>query len=808
MDNLDRTKSPLKSSTSPSSRRKSNSPRRHKPKAVHDKTNSTSSPTEAVQSLSVALTQAANSSANPSTIPDVIQSFSIPTSSTSISRPTPVLPNTPDRVQCPLVTSVKATDSLHSVKDKTGLILPSVSRRVPASTSASTKFANSTNGRSTASCKPVVPKVSDPAKRGSPVPGGILNRASSVPGNAEQSNSYLQSTAAVSSSQGKRTSRKRKIVVDEIPKLVPPLAQKPHGRKYPNGEELVIDAVKAMQLPANCDFLPLETQVEEESQDSSVPSHVLLSENSVGISGSTSRTNTAIDKDAPTVLSSEVHETSQTSPSANKGSSASPTTGREISGNTSSDRTSQESNESFYTAPAYTPTKTPDPTAIKTEVCDPEAEYVGLEEPQTISSFLDPTGKVSCSPVEFPVLVSTTPSDEPMECAPTSDLEPVAMEVGLDTEESSCYISPLLTAHVLQTEPVAASTVESNIPHIVSSGSPTSNSTVAIVSTLGSLVPASRISTAAAEWMAQVEMLLVQVVRQPAVTTWASASTGTVLTSTCTVPAMSTSVRLVASTEGSGQVVTESGLQEAGKPGVATAYSRVDSILSSFLESDIARQIAIKTQASDSESDSESDSDRPPNKISSYDSSKTLLRRTLFPEMQNVPKRRKITSDMNVSSGLVSKSDETSACQSTHTSDNVTNPSTGSLHPGCDVAENTIEALQQRVFEEAEKFINMPLASALSGDKMAISPVQRHPPDNDVFGTPPQSASFVGKLGIYSPTHPNWPESPSFSVSCVYTILMIPACSAVCATCCMKTAESVVFVHIRMEICVDCIVLA
>ena len=796
-DNLDRTKSPSKS---PSSRRKSNSPRRHKPKAVHDKTNSTSCPPEPVQSLSVALTQAANSSANPSTptpIPDVIQTFSTPT---SISRPTPVLPSTPDRIQCPLVTSVKAINSLHSMKDKTGLILPSVSHRIPASTSASAKFANSTNGRSTTSCKL---KVSDPAKRGSPVPGGILNRASSVPGNAEQSNSYLQSTAAVSSSQGKMMSRKRKIVVDEIPKLVPPLAQKPHGRKYPSGEELVVDAVKAMQLPANCDFLPLETQVEEESHESSVPSHVLLSENSVGVSGSTSRTNTAIDKDAPTVLSSEVHETSQTSPSANKGSSASPTTGREISGNTSSDRTSQESNESFYTAPAYTPTKTPDPTAIKTEVCDPEAEYVGLEEPQTISSFLDPTGKVSCSPVEFPVLVSTTPSDEPMECAPTSDLEPVAMEVGLDTvgldtEESSCYISPLLTPHVLQTEPVAGSTVESNVPHIVSSGSPTSNSTVAIVSTLGSLVPASRISTAAAEWMAQVEMLLVQVVRQPAVTTWASASTGTVLTSTCTVPAMSTSVRLVASTEGSGQVVTESGLQEAGQPGVATAYSRVDSILSSFLESDIARQIAIKTQTSCLEPDS----DRPPNKISPYDSSKTLLRRTLFPEMQYVPKTRKITSEMNVSSGLVSKSDETSACQSTHTSDNVTNPSTGSLHPGCDVAENTIEALQQRVFEEAEKFINMPLTIALSGDKMATSPVQRHPPDNDVFGTPPQLASFVGKLGIYSPTHPNWPESPSFSVSYVYTILMIPA------VCGMKTAESVVFVHIRMEICVDCIVLA
>lgn len=725
-----------------------------------------------------------------------IQSFSTPTSSSSVSTTTPVLPNAPDRVQSPFVASVMVTGSLKCSKDEPSPILSAVAHRVPASTSASAEFTNSTNGQSTASSDPIVP---DQAKRDSSVSGVISNRTNSVAENAEQSNSFHQATAAVSTSQSKGRSREGKIIVDEIPKLVPPLAQKPHKRNYPTGEELIIDTAKAMQLPANCDFLPLESQVKEEDHDHSAPSHVkesssipgkqtsailptpgnpphsFLPENSVEVSGLTDRINA--DSDAPATPTFEVP---QSSPGANKGSSASLTAVGEVfvnSGNISSELTSQESTESFYTAPVYTPTKSPDPTVTETKACGLATKHVAMDlefttkMSQTTSSFLDTMEKVGFSPVNPPVLVPTPPSDEPMECASTCDLEPVAMEVGLDTEDSS---SPLLATPVLQTEPVT-STVAPNVSCIVAKGSPTTNSTVAIVSTLGSLIPARRISTTAAEWMAQVELSLALVLRQPVATTWASASTSTVLTSTCSVPTMSTSVCLAASTEDNGQVVTQSEQQEAGKPGVetvTTGFSRVDTILSNFLESDTKNQIAIRTQ----KSDSELLTDRPPTTLFSYSSSRTLLKRKLFTEVQNVPKRRKSTSELYPSSGHATKSDENGSCPSAYTSDKVTNPSTGSLHPGGDVADSTIEALQQKVFEEAEKFFNSPLTGASSGEKLATSPIQRHPPDNEVFGAPPELASFVGKLGIYSPTHPDWPESPSLAVSYVILLMdVIPA---------------------------------
>ena len=733
-----------------------------------------------------------------SNVANGIQSFSTPTSSSSVSRTAPVLPNAPDRVQSPFVASVMVTDSLKSSKDEPSPIPSTVAHRIPASTSASAEFANSTNGRSTASSDPIVP---DQAKRDSSVPGVISNRTNSVAENAEQSNSFHQATAAVSTSQSKGRSREGRIIVDENPKLVPPLAQKPHKRNYPTGEELVIDTVKAMQLPANCDFLPLESQVKEEGHDNSAPIHVkesssipgrqtsailptpgnpphsILSENSVEVSASGLTDRINADSDAPATPTFEVP---QSSPGANKGSSASLTAVGEVfvsSGNISSELTSQESTESFYTAPVYTPTKSPDPTVTETKACGLAAKHVAMDlefttkVSQTTSSFLDTMEKVGCSPINPPVLVSTPPSDEPMECASTCDLEPVAMEVGLDTEDSS---SPLLTTPVLQTEPVT-STVAPNVSCIVAKGSPNTNSTVAIVSTLGSLIPARRISTTAAEWMAQVELSLALVLRQPVVTTWASASTSTVLASTCSVPTMSTSVCLAASTEGNGQVVTQSDQQVAGKPGVetvTTGFSRVDTILSNFLESDTANQIAIRTQ----KSDSELLTDRLPTTLFSYNSSRTVLKRKLFAEVQNVPKRRKSTSELYPSSGRAAKSGENSSCPSTHTSDKVTNPSTGSLHQGGDVADSTIEALQQKVFEEAEKFFNSPLTGASGGEKLATSPIQKHPPDNEVFGAPPELASFVGKLGIYSPTHPDWPESPSQAVSYVILLMdVIPA---------------------------------
>lgn len=671
------------------------------------------------------------------------------------SKPTPSLSSAPNRVQSPLVASVKTanvSDDKHTPVDigvpsteqplpfasakgvsslhasSKNVIVPLVANRPQSSKDASTKITTNTNKKTHL---PIVPKVSDRAKRGKPVT--LASKISSLVSEKESSRH------SVTQSQSRKRPRGRETIVDQTPKLVPP--QKPHRRRCPTGVEIVIDS-KPMQLPANCNFLPLEVETEEQCQSSRAsvqveessgqqenhtttqttatffgdclhkpvndvdsglnvatphpagnPAKCFLSE---GVSGTTNMMNAQIGKGAAIFPNLEAPELFQPSVKEEpKSPSANETSQGEVpfikSDDTSSIITSQESTESFYTAPAYTPTKTQAPVSNKQSSMEFEST---IRQPHTTNL---PSSHVECdkkadnrSHGEPTAPVSTLPPGEAMEMsfneperlAPES-LVPTAMKCGLSTEDSSSCFSPSLTSPTEHT----TLNIMPVVPCLVATPSPVTECPQS--STHGSLAPASDTSTTAL----QVELTLALLVCQPPLSTLASASTGTVLTSNSNVPTMSTNVGLVTATESRGQVATNHGSereqQAACKPGT-TAISTISNVSSPISDS-LCYTIVTGT-------------------------SETISHSNV--EIWN-------------------------------------HPSIQSVHQGSETTESTINTLGQRVFEVAVSASMETVGTLSSSDDQKVTFS-----DNHLVGSPPISALATGKLGVYSPTHPVWPDSP------------------------------------------------
>ena len=736
-------------------KRKSSSPRRHIPRSV---TNDPSRSNPQVSTILQSPAEAASSSKTNAYEKQSSSTASGKASNTSNdSEPTPSLPSAPNRVQSPLVASVKAANvsddkhipvdigvsgieqplpvasakgvsSLHaSSKDAT---VPLVANRPQSSKDALTKV---TSGEPTNTNKkthlPIVPKVSDRAKRGKPVT--LASKMSSLVSEKESSRH------PVTQSWSRKRPRARETIVDQTPRLVPP--QKPHRRRYPTGEEIVIDS-RPMQLPANCNFLPLDVETEEQGQSSQAsvqveeslgqqvnhtttqttttffgdhlykpvsdvdsgltvaagnPAKCFLSE---GVSGTTNTTDAEVDKGAAIFPNLKAPELSQ--PSSVKEEPKSPSANERSPGevpftksdDTSSILTSQESTESFYTAPAYTPTKTQAPvvsnkqssiefesTVMQPHITNLPSSHVDRNMKADNQSHGEPTGPVSTLPPSEAMEVSF---NEPERLA-SGSLVPTAMKSGLSTEDSTSCFSPSLTSPTEHT----TLNIMPIVPCLVATASPVTECPQ--FSTHGSLVPVSDTSTTAL----QVELTLALLVCQPPLSTLASASTGTVLTSNSNVPTMSTNVGLVTPTESRDQVPTDHGSereqQAACKPGT-TAISTISNIS--------------------------------------------------FPISSSV-----CYTEVTGTSETIS-----------HSTVGIWNhPSTQSVHQGSEATESTINTSEQRVFEVAVSTSMETVGTQSSSDDQKVTFS-----DNHLVGSPPISVSATGKLGVYSPTHPAWPDSP------------------------------------------------
>ena len=181
-------------------------------------------------------------------------------------------------------------------------------------------------------------------------------------------------------------------------------------------------------------------------------------------------------------------------------------------------------------------------------------------------------------------------------------------------------------------------------------------------------------------------MTLPLVVCQPPLSTLASTSTGTVVTSNSNVPTMSTNVDLVPSTESSGQDATNHNTEREQLAACIPEASTI-SHLSSPLSSSV-----------------------------------------YYVEMTETSEP---ISPLNLKEG-------------NHTS-------TQPVDQGSGTTESTIKALEQKVYEAA--------VSTFVKAKGTLS--------SALIGSPPVSVSMTGKLGMYNPTHPAWPDSPLYTVSFV-----------------------------------------
>ena len=714
-------------------KRKSSSPRRHIPKSV------TKDPSRSTPSQVSATGQSPASSSKT----NAYEKQSSLTASGNDSESTLSLSTTPNRVQSPLVASVKATNDKHTPVVKGASSLHASSRDLsaanrPQSSGASTMVTSEEpTNTSKKTHLPTVPKVSDRAKRGKSVT--LASKISSLVSEKESS------VHPITQSRGRKRPRAHDTIVDHTPKLVPP--QKPQRRRYSTGEEIVIDS-RPMQLPANCNFLPLEVETKEQCQSSLVsvqveeslgqqvnhiaaqtnssffggslyqsvdsslavvtqhssgnPAKCFLSEGSVGVSGTASHTDAEVDKGAAILPNLETPELFQPSlvkeepksPSANEGSQA------EVPfikcDDTSSIITSQESTESFYTAPAYTPTKTQSPvvgqrkasgheqTSIEFEstvrqphITNLPSSHVDFKKKADNQSRVDSTGLISIPPSDEAMEVSFNAGEpEPHERLAPGSLVPTAMKHGSSTKESSSCFSPSLTTPTEHT----MLDIMPMVPCLVATASP--DAECPQTSTHGSLVPVSNTSTTTL----QVELTLGLVVCQPPLSTLASASTGTVVTSNSNVPTMSTNVDLVPSTESSGQDATNHNTEREQLAACIPEASTI-SHLSSPLSSSV-----------------------------------------YYVEMTETSEP---ISPLNLKEG------------------NYT--STQPVDQGSGTTESTIKALEQKVYEAA--------VSTFVEAKGTLS--------SALIGSPPVSVSMTGKLGMYNPTHPAWPDSPLYTVSFV-----------------------------------------
>ena len=711
-------------------KRKSSSPRRHIPKSV------TKDPSRSTPSQVSATGQSPASSSKT----NAYEKQSSLTASGNDSESTLSFSTASNRAQSPLVASVKATNDKHTPVAKGASSLHGSSEDLsaanrPQSSGASTMVTSEEpTNTSKKTHLPTVPKVSDRAKRGKSVT--LASKISSLVSEKESS------VHPITQSRGRKRPRAHDTIVDHTPKLVPP--QKPQRRRYSTGEEIVIDS-RPMQLPANCNFLPLEVETKEQGQSSLVsvqveeslgqqlnhisaqtnssffggslyqsvdsslavvtqhssgnPAKCFVSEGSVGVSGTASHTDAEVDKGAAILPNLETPELFQPSlvkeepksPSANEGSQA------EFPfikcDDTSSIITSQESTESFYTAPAYTPTKTQSPVVRQRKASDHEqtsiefestvrqphitnlpSSHVDFKKKADNQSRVDSTGLISIPPSDEAMEVSFNAGEpEPHERLAPGSLVPTAMKHGSSTEESSSCFSPSLTTPTEHT----MLDIMPMVPCLVATASPDADCPQ--TSTHGSLVPVSNTSTTTL----QVELTLALVVCQPPLSTLASTSTGTVVTSNSNVPTMSTNVDLVPSTECSGQDATNHNTEREQLAACIPEASTI-SHLSSPLSSSV-----------------------------------------YYVEMTETSEP---ISPLNLKEG-------------NHTS-------TQPVDQGSGTTESTIKALEQKVYEAA--------VSTFVEAKGTLS--------SALIGSPPVSVSMTGK---YNPTHPAWPDSPLYTVSFV-----------------------------------------
>ena len=714
-------------------KRKSSSPRRHIPKSV------TKDPSRSTPSQVSATGQSPASSSKT----NAYEKQSSLTASGNDSEFTLSFSTASNRAQSPLVASVKATNDKHTPVAKGASSLHASSKDLsaanrPQSSGASTLVTSEEpTNTSKKTHLPTVPKVSDRAKRGKSVT--LASKISSLVSEKESS------VHPITQSRGRKRPRAHDTIVDHTPKLVPP--QKPQRRRYSTGEEIVIDS-RPMQLPANCNFLPLEVETKEQGQSSLVsvqveeslgqqlnhisaqtnssffggslyqsvdsslavvtqhssgnPAKCFVSEGSVGVSGTASHTDAEVDKGAAILPNLETPELFQPSlvkeepksPSANEGGQA------EVPfikcDDTSSIITSQESTESFYTAPAYTPTKTQSPvvgqrkasgheqtriefesTVRQPHITNLPSSHVDFKKKADNQSRVDSTGLISIPPSDEAMEVSFNAGEpEPHERLAPGSLVPTAMKHGSSTEESSSCFSPSLTTPTEHT----MLDIMPMVPCLVATASP--DAECPQTSTHGSLVPVSNTSTTTL----QVELTLPLVVCQPPLSTLASASTGTVVTSNSNVPTMSTNVDLVPSTESSGQDATNHNTEREQLAACIPETSTI-SHLSSPLSSSV-----------------------------------------YYIEMTETSEP---ISPLNLKEG-------------NHTS-------TQPIDQGSGTTESTIKALEQKVYEAA--------VSTFVEAKGTLS--------SALIGSPPVSVSMTGKLGMYNPTHPAWPDSPLYMVSFV-----------------------------------------
>ena len=714
-------------------KRKSSSPRRHIPRSV-TKDPSRSTPSQ------VSATGQLPASSSKTNAYEKQSSLTASGKAANDSESTLSLSTAPNRAQSPLVASVKATNDKHTTVVKGASSLHASSKDVSAAnrpqSSGASKMVTSEEPTNTSKKThlPTVPKVSDRAKRGKPVT--LASKISSLVSEKESS------VHPITQSRGRKRPRAHDTIVDHTPKLVPP--QKPQRRRYPTGEEIVIDS-RPMQLPANCNFLPLEVETEEQGQSSLVsvqveeslgqqvnhiaaqttssffggssyksvdsslavvtqhsygnPAKCFLSEGSMGVSGAASHTDAEVDKGAAILPNLETPELFQPSlvkeepksPSTNEGNQA------EVSfikcDDTSSIITSQESTESFYTAPAYTPTKTQGPVVSQREASGHEqtsiefestvrqphitnlpSSHVDFNKKADNQSHVDSTGLISLPPSDEAMEVSFNAGEsEPYERWAPGSLVPTTMKHGSSTEESSSCFSPSLTTPTEHT----MLDIMPMVPCLAATASP--DAECPQTSTHGSLVPVSDTSTTTL----QVELTLALLVCQPPLSTLASTSTGTVVTSNSNVPTMSTNVDLVPSTESSGQDATNHNTEREQ----LAAYIPETSTISNL-----------------------------PSPLSSS---------VYYVEMTETSDP---ISPLNLKKG-------------NHTS-------TQPVHQGSGTTESTIKALEQKVYEAAVSTFVEAEGSAL-------------------IGPPPISVSMTGRLGMYSPTHAAWPDSSLYTVSLV-----------------------------------------